>query len=254
MKLRKKTAIITGGAGGIGAQTGRLFLEEGANVVLFDREGSSLARVAEGLDRERVELCEGDVSNPEDVERCFSIAARRFGGPDIVFANAGIEGRVCPLAEYPVTDFDQVMAVNVRGVWLTIRAAARAFQDQRGGAIIATSSVAGLVGAAGLSAYVASKHAVIGIVRSAALELAALGVRVNAINPGPIENRMMRSIEEQSSPAAPQEVKQGFEQRVALGRYGTNEEIARLALFLASEESSYCTGSVFVADGGFTAT
>lgn len=253
-RLDGKTAIITGAAGGIGAATARLFLEEGANVTLVDLEEQALHAVAQPFDSARVLTIAADVSNPEDVDRYVGATVARFGRLDVLFANAGIEGRVCPLVDYPVADFDRVLAVNVRGVWLAIRAAARQFQKAPGGSIIATSSIAGLIGSPGLSAYVASKHAVIGMVKAAALELAALGVRVNSVNPGPIENRMMRSIETQAAPSAPEQVKQGFEGQVAMKRYGTNEEIAKLALFLASDDSSYCTGGVFVADGGFTAT
>ncbi len=122
-----------------------------------------------------------------------------------------------------------------------------------GGSIVITSSVAGLVGSPQLAAYVTSKHALIGLARASALDLASDHIRVNTVNPGPIDNRMMRSIEEQIAPGQGGTVKQGFEQKVALGRYGTNQEIAQLALFLASDDSSYCTGSVFVADGGFVA-
>lgn len=253
-RLQGKTALITGAAGGIGAETARRFLEEGANVVLVDRSEADLRKLADTIDENHVALASADISQPKDVERCFALAEERFGGVDIVFANAGVEGRVCPMMEYPLADFDRVIAVNVRGTWLTMRAAARAFQKKGGGNIIATSSVAGLIGSPGLSAYVASKHAVIGMVKSAALELGPLGIRVNSINPGPIDNRMMRSIEQQAAPDTPEAVKQGFEGKVAMGRYGTNEEIANLAVFLASDESSYCTGGVFVADGGFTAT
>jgi NAD(P)-dependent dehydrogenase (short-subunit alcohol dehydrogenase family) len=143
--------------------------------------------------------------------------------------------------------------VNVRGAFNSIRASAPAIGKRGGGAILVTSSVAGLVGAGGLVPYVTSKHAVMGLVKAAAVELAALKIRVAAINPGPIENRMMRSIEEQAAPGAASAVKAGFEAKVPLGRYGTNEEIANLALFLASDEASYCTGNAYVADGGYVA-
>lgn len=251
-KLNGKTAIITGAAGGIGAAVARSFLSEGANVTIVDLDRAAVDQVAQSLESNRVLAVAADVSKAEDTERYVSETLARFGGLQVLVANAGIEGRVCPMADYPLEEFDRVLSVNVRGVWLAIRTAARHFKQHPGGSIIATSSVAGLIGSPGLSAYVASKHAVIGIVKSAALELAPFGVRVNSINPGPIENRMMRSIENQAAPDAPEQVKQGFASQVALGRYGTNEEIANLALFLASEDSSYCTGSVFVADGGFT--
>ena len=177
----------------------------------------------------------------------------RFGGLDIVFANAGTEGRVAPIAQYPVEDFDRVLAVNVRGPFLAIKSAVPEMAKRGGGSIIITSSVAGLIGSPGLSAYVASKHATIGLAKTAAAELAPMGIRGNTIDPGPIDNRMMRSIEEQAAPGHGADVKQGFLGMVPMKRYGTNEEIAQLALFLASASSSYCTGASFVADGGFVA-
>lgn len=140
----------------------------------------------------------------------------------------------------------------MRGVFLCIKHAWPHLVARKGVAI-ATSSVAGLIGSPGLSAYVASKHAVLGLVKTAALEGGPLGVRVVGISPGPIENRMMRSIEDQAAPGHGDAVKQGFEGLVAMRRYGTNEEIAALATFLASSDAAYCTGSTYLADGGFVA-
>ena len=122
-----------------------------------------------------------------------------------------------------------------------------------GGSMIAMSSIAGLIGFPGQAPYVASKHAVYGLVKTAALELGESKIRVNAIGPGPIDNRMMRSVAEQTAPGAPDEVRTGIEGMVAMKRYGTNEEVANLAVFLASDESSYCTGGFYTIDGGFTA-
>jgi NAD(P)-dependent dehydrogenase (short-subunit alcohol dehydrogenase family) len=158
-----------------------------------------------------------------------------------------------PIVDYPIAELDRVLAVNVRGPFLGIQAVAPIMSRRGGGSIIVTSSVAGLVGSRGLSANVASKHAEVGFVKTAACELAPAGIRVNALNPGPIENRMMRSIEEQASPGHGEQVKKGFLGMVPMSRYGTNEEMAQLALFLAGADSSYCTGAVFVADGGFVA-
>lgn len=150
-------------------------------------------------------------------------------------------------------DFDRVLSVNVRGVWLGIKYAAPKIAERKGGSIVITSSVAGLVGALGIGPYVASKHAVVGLAKTAALELAAANIRVNTIHPGPIENRMMRSLEQQASPNDPSVIKGMYQAMIPFGRYGTNEEIAKVALFLASDDSSFCTGSAFVADGGLVA-
>lgn len=252
-KLNDKVAIVTGATGGIGAATAELFLAEGARVLLVDLKPEPLEQLARRLG-ERAAWVAADVSKEADTQRYVQEAVSRFGGVDVLFANAGIEGVFKPLTQVSVEEFDRVLAVNVRGVWLGIKHAAPQMATRGGGSIVVTSSVAGLVGSSGLAPYVTSKHALIGLAKSAALELAGQKIRVNTLNPGPIENRMMQSIETQANPADPSVVKTGFVTQVPLGRYGTNEEMARLALFLASEDSSFCTGAVFVGDGGFTAS
>jgi NAD(P)-dependent dehydrogenase (short-subunit alcohol dehydrogenase family) len=252
-RLKGKVAIVTGAANGIGKATAELFVREGAKVVLADRDRSVL-EVARALGEREAAGIVADVSSEADTIAIVNRALERFDGVDILFANAGIEGTVAPLASQTVEDFDRLMAINVRGTFLGIKHAAPRIAARGGGSIVVTSSIAGLIGSAGLAPYVASKHAVIGLVKSAAIELAPLGVRINTVNPGPIENRMMRSIEEQAAPGAAAAVKEKFLGMVPLHRYGTNEEIARLVLFLASDEASYCTGNVYVADGGFVAS
>ena len=252
MKLNNKVALITGAAGGIGEATARRFVAEGASVVLVDREQSSVHELAQSLGDKAAAIV-ADASSPDDVARAVEQTIVRFGGLDIYFANAGIEGMVRPLVDYPVEKFDRVLSVNLRGAFLGIKYGAPAIAKRGGGAILVTSSVAGIVGSSGLGPYCATKHGVIGLVKTAAIELAPLKVRVVAINPGPIENRMMRSIEAQAAPGAPEAVKSGFEKMIPMGRYGTNDEIASLAAFLASSEASYCTGATFLADGGFVA-
>lgn len=251
-KLDGKVAIVTGGSGGIGLATARRFLDEGARVLLVDLSAEALQAAARELG-ERAAWLTADVSRVEDTQRYVKEAVTRFGGIDVLFANAGVEGVVSPLTQTSVEDFDKVIGVNVRGVWLAVKFAAPEIAKRGGGSIIVTSSVAGVVGSPGLSPYVTSKHAVMGLVKCAALELASLNIRVNTVNPGPIENRMMRSIEKQANPADPAVVKAGFLTKVALGRYGTNEEIANVVTFLASDESAYVTGTSIVADGGFVA-
>lgn len=157
------------------------------------------------------------------------------------------------LHDYPVDVFDKVLAVNIRGAWLGLRYVIPEMQKRKGGSIVITSSIGGLIGYPGLSAYVTSKHAAVGMMRSAALECAPLGIRVNTVNPAPIETRMMRSLEQQAAPDAPDQARQAFADLVPAGRYGTPEEVAQLMLFLASDESRYCTGGVYTVDGGFTA-
>jgi 3alpha(or 20beta)-hydroxysteroid dehydrogenase len=251
-RLEGKVAIITGGSGGIGLATAREFVKQGARVFLVDLALEPLAAAANEFG-DRAAFALADVSSADDTQRYVRDAVSRFGGVDIVFANAGIEGAVRALTETSIEDFDRVMSVNVRGAWLAIQHSVPVLTKRGGGSIIVTSSVAGLVGSAGMSPYVTSKHAVMGLVKCAALELAPLGIRVNSVNPGPIENRMMRSIERQANPNDPTSVKDGFLSKVALNRYGTNEEIANVVVFLASDESGYCTGTHIVADGGFVA-
>jgi NAD(P)-dependent dehydrogenase (short-subunit alcohol dehydrogenase family) len=155
--------------------------------------------------------------------------------------------------------FDQVMAVNVRGVWLGLKYVIPAMRERGGGSIVITSSTAGIGGTAGMSAYTTSKHAVIGMMRTAAIECAPLGIRVNTVNPAPIETRMMRSLEEMRVAAADdsevtvERTKKAYSARIPLQRYGDPEEVAKLMLFLASEDSSYCTGGVYMVDGGRSA-
>jgi NAD(P)-dependent dehydrogenase (short-subunit alcohol dehydrogenase family) len=251
-KLDGKVAIVSGAAAGIGRASAELFVREGARVLLVDRD-ERVEEVARALG-ERAASVVADVSSEADTVRYVGRCLEHFGGIDVLFANAGVEGTVAPITALPVEALDRVLAINVRGPFLAIKHAAPKIAERGGGSIVVTSSVAGLIGSPGLAAYVASKHAVIGLVRSAALELADAKIRVNALNPGPIDNRMMRSIEEQAAPGAGDAVRQGFEQKVPLHRYGTNEEIARFALFLASDDASYCTGNLYVADGGFLAS
>lgn len=250
-KLDGKVAIVTGAAGGIGYATAKLFVQEGARVLLVDRDEQRLAAIASELGP-KTSFFSADVARVEDSQKYVAAAVERFGRLDVLFANAGVEGHVGSLTELAPEAFDNVIAVNVRGVFLSLKYAIPHIAKQAGGSIVITSSIAGLIGSPGLSAYVTSKHAVIGLMRAAAIETAAQGIRVNTIHPGPIDNRMMRGIEGQLAPGNELEVKRGFEGQIPLARYGTNEEIARLALFLASDDASYCTGGVFVADGGFT--
>ncbi len=253
-RLVDKVAIVTGATGGIGRAAAARFVAEGARVVITDRDPDALGIAANELGAgEKVTWVAGDVANPATAARAVELALAKFGALHVLFANAGTEGRVAPLVEQEPEDFERVFQTNVVGVFNFLKHAAPAIGRFGGGSIVITSSVAGVIGSPGLGPYIASKHAVIGLMRTAAAELASLGIRVNTVNPGPIENRMMRSIEGQAAPGHGDAVKAGFTKQIPMGRYGTNEEIAALAAFLASSESSYCTGSVFFADGGFTA-
>lgn len=250
-KLKNKTAIITGGAGSIGKTTAGLFLEEGAKVLLVDLDEDALKQAVKELNNENVSYCKADVSDKDSVAHYVDEAKKAFRTVDIFFNNAGIEGVVKPVTEYPEEVFDKVMAVNVKGIWLGNKYTVPLMAD--GGSIIMSSSVAGLSGTPNVSAYVASKHAVIGLMRSLTLEVANRKIRVNTINPSPVDNRMMRSLEEGFAPGQGNEAKKGFEQTIPLGRYASPEEIAHLVLFLASDDSQFITGTTQVIDGGMNA-
>ena len=258
-RLAEKIAVITGGAGGIGQAVARQFTAEGARVVLVDREEAALQSVVRSLGEDVASYVVADVTQPEQVQSYVNEAVQRWGGIDILLANAGIEGIVSPIPDYPVDMFEQVMAVNVRGVWLGLKYVIPVMRERGGGSIVITSSTAGIGGTAGMSAYTTSKHAVIGMMRTAALECAPMGIRVNTVNPAPIETRMMRSLEEMRVAAADdsevtvERIKQSSSARIPLQRYGDPEEVAKMMLFLASDESSYCTGGVYMVDGGRSA-
>lgn len=258
-RLGGKVAVITGGAGGIGRATARLFLEEGARVLLVDLNEAALQDTVQTLGSKEVSYMAADITQPEPVQKYVNTAVERYGGVDVLLANAGVEGVVQPITDFPIDVFDQVMAVNVRGVWLSLKYVIPVMQSRGGGSIVITSSVAGIRGTPGLSAYNTSKHAVIGLMRVAALECAPMGIRVNTVNPAPIETRMMRSLEEMRASVSEdasmtvEQVKQASASRIPLQRYGDPQEVGRLMLFLASDESSFCTGGVYMVDGGISA-
>lgn len=247
-RLKDKVAIITGGAGGIGIATAKMFLEEGAKVVIVDISKEVLEKASYELNHENLSYCVADVSKAKDTEKFVETTLEVHGKIDIFFANAGIEGTSKPIAEYPEEIFDRVIAVNLKGVWLGCKHVIPKMTE--GGSVIITSSVAGLKGFAGLGAYVTSKHAVVGIMRVAAQENAARKIRVNTVHPGPVNNNMMRRLEKDMSPGSPNDIMKGFEAAVPLKRYAESSEIAAMVLFLASDESKYITGTTHVVDGG----
>jgi len=251
-RLNGKVAVITGGAGGIGRAAGALFAAEGAAVLLVDRDEAALQEAVRGIGSNRVSYFVGDVTSAADNAAMIACATERYGGVDVFLANAGIEGDVRPITEYDEARFDQVIAVNVKGVFLGLKSAIPAMKARGGGSIVITSSVAGVKGAAGVAPYVTSKHAVVGMMRSAALEGAPFNIRVNTVNPSPVETRMMRSLESGFGPENAEAAKARIAAGIPLQRYGTPEEIAKVMLFLASDDSAWVTGSVYMADGGNT--
>lgn len=253
MRLENKVAVITGGAGGIGEAAAKRFIAEGANVLLVDLDEDALEAACGRIGSNRVSFLVGNVTRAEDNQAMIDTATERYGGVDIFLANAGIEGDVASLLDYPEQRFDELMAINVKGPFLGLRAAVPALRKRGGGSVIITSSIAGIKGAPSLAPYVTSKHAVIGLMKSAAKEFAAEGIRVNTVNPSPVNTRMMRSIEQGLNPDQPEEAQQMMAAGIPMQRYAEAEDIANLMLFLASDESTFITGSVYMADGGSVA-
>lgn len=249
-RLENKVALITGGAGSIGITTAKLFIEEGAKVVLVDLDEESLKKAVGELGP-GVAYVAADVTQAEDVKKYTEAAVKQFGKIDIFFNNAGIEGVVKPITEFPEEVFDKVMAVNVKGVFLGCKYVLPHMND--GASMIITSSVAALGGTPDFIAYVTSKHATVGIMRTAALEAAARRIRVNSIHPSPVNNRMMRSIEEGFTPGNAAEMQKAFAAGIPLGRYAEPLEIAKLVLFLGSDDSQFISGAQYVIDGAMNA-
>ncbi len=250
-RLENKVAVITGGAGSIGKTTAKLFLENGAKVLLVDLKEDDLKKVVDELGSKDVKYSAADVTKAADVQRYVNDAVKAFGKIDIFFNNAGIEGVVHPTVDYPEEMFDKVIAVNVKGVFLGNKYILPQMND--GGSIILTSSVAGIAGSPNVTAYIASKHAVVGMMRNLAMEVAPRKIRVNTINPSPVDNRMMRSLEAGYAPGDAENAKKSFEHAIPLGRYAEPIEIAQLVMFMAGDESKFITGTTQVIDGGMNA-
>ena len=248
--VNNKSIILTGGAGDIARVAAARFIEGGARVLLVDIDEAALESTTASLGSNQVSYCVADVTDEDDTAAYIEAAVSRHGGVDVLLANAGIEGMVAPLPEYDSGMFDKVMAVNVRGVFLGLKHVFPVMAGGGGGSVIITSSVAGASGSPGISAYNASKHAVIGLMRSAAREGGPLNIRVNTINPAPIEGRMISSLENGMMPDGADEVREGMQARIPLGRYGLPADVANLMLFLSGEESRYLSGAVYMVDGG----
>jgi NAD(P)-dependent dehydrogenase (short-subunit alcohol dehydrogenase family) len=254
--FKGKVALITGAGNGIGRAAAISFAANGAKVVIVDRDidaGEATAGILRQRGGEALFVA-ADVTKSAEVQNYVKATLDAYGSIDCFHNNAGIEGSVAPTAEYDEDMFDRVMAINVKGVFLGLRHVLPVMIAQGRGAVVNTASVAGLVASPGMPAYVASKHAVIGLTKTAAGEVARAGVRVNAVCPGPIDTRMIHSLEAMVSPDDPGGVGSRYQQNIPLGRYGTAEEVANLVLFLSSDLASNITGAHYVVDGGRTAT
>ncbi len=252
-KLDGKVAIVTGGAGGISGAAAKLFAEEGGQVMLVDLDEAALQGVVAEIGAEKAAYTVADVADAAQTKAYVAATVERFGGIDIALLNAGIEGRITSIVDYPEEMFDKVIDVNVKGVFLGLKSIMPEMDKRGQGGIVITSSTAGIRAVGGMSAYVTSKHAVIGLMRTAAMEGAVIDIRVNTVNPSPIDTRMMTSIEEQSGLPVSDRSNRPMARHTPLQRYGEPEEVAKLMLFLASDDSSFCTGGVYMVDGGVSA-
>ncbi|MGW1785643.1 SDR family NAD(P)-dependent oxidoreductase [Streptomyces sp. NPDC002143] len=246
--LAGKVALVTGAASGIGASTARRLSAEGAQVVLVDRDAAGAGSVAKELPGDTLALG-GDIGSDDDMTSVFDRAASRFGHVDLYHLNAGIAGEVATFEALATEDFDEVIRINLRGVFLGLKHAFRVLHAQgTGGSIVLTSSVAGIRGAPRMPAYSASKHGIIGLAKSGAVEGAAMGIRVNAVAPGLIDTAM------QTGPGGVGGSTPGPGTLTnPSNRLGTADEVAALVVFLLSDEAPFITGTIVAIDGGATA-
>jgi 3-oxoacyl-[acyl-carrier protein] reductase len=252
MRLAEKVALITGAGSGMGRAAGLLFSSEGARVAVVDideRAAAATARDIAAAGGKAIPV-RADVSRAQDAQAMVAATIEKFGIPNILYNNAGIEGESAFMAQMSKEGFDRVIAINLRGVWLGMKYALPHMVKNGGGSIINTASVAGLVAIRGATAYCAAKAGVIALTRVAALEYGRYNIRVNCICPGTIDTPMVRRVQQQSEGELPQRAL--GPSAAVLSRAAQPEEIARVALFLASDDASFATGAPFIIDGGWT--
>lgn len=250
--MKDRVCVITGGAGSVGQASARVLLDAGARVWLVDRDETKLRAAAAAIGAEvgsEVGYSVADVADSAQTRAYLEAARARWDRPlDFLFCNAGINGAIAPISDYPEAVFDAVMSVNVRGAFLALKHGFPLLAD--GASVLINASVVAVTADPGIAAYATSKHALVGLMRVAAKEGAARGIRVNVIAPGPIANDFQSDIEQRLSPIVGRDATQMLDGMIPLGRHGLPEEVAQMALFLASPRSSFSTGGVFMADGG----
>jgi NAD(P)-dependent dehydrogenase (short-subunit alcohol dehydrogenase family) len=250
-RLAGKVAFITGAAGSIGAATARRFAGEGARLVLADLEEEPLNALAAELGGDDVAVAAvTDVTDSAQVRAGVALAVERFGGLDVAFANAGVFGTHASVTDYPEDEFAHVIKVNVLGVFHTAKHTLAVMND--GGSLVITSSVVGLTSAPRIAAYATSKHAVIGLMRTAAKEVAERGIRVNTVHPGPVDNEFQHRIEVDATGEDEDTATKIFNGMIPLARHASPEEVASTVLFLASGDSTFVTGHTLTVDGGMS--
>ena len=247
-----RVAVLTGAARGIGAAALNALLREGYHIAAIDQDGECLKAVLSQYPSDRVLLLAADAADRSAIRECIAKTADHFGRIDVAVFNAGVAGPSAPIASYPIEQFDRVLQVNVYGPWHGIQAVVP-YMKSGGGSIVMTSSINGIRGFATFAGYAASKQAVMGMTRTAAIDLARHGIRVNSVHPGLTDTRMMNDVENTVAPGNPADARNAFAAFVPLARYGTPAEVANVIAFLASNKASYVTGAAYIVDGGFTA-
>lgn len=247
MELKNKVAIITGAASGIGESTALLFAKEGAKLILTDINSEKGERLVEAIKNDGGEavFLKADVSLPEASEETVELALEKFGKLDIAVNNAGIGGATVPVGEYEPDEWNRVLGINLSGVFYGMRYQIPAMLKAGGGSIINVASILGSVGFAYSAAYVAAKHGVLGLTKTAALEYSANGIRINSVGPAFIKTPLLDNLDE--------DLLESLVAKHAIGRMGEPEEVAQLHLWLASERSSFATGAYYPIDGGYLA-
>lgn len=252
MFVEGKVAVVTGAAGEIGAAIARQFIAGGARVALLDSNGAKVREIADQLGK-GASWHECDISDAQSMEQTIAAAEAAHGRIDIGALNAGISFPRQSLVETDASSYDRIMAVNARGVFLGLKYLFPAIKRQGGGAVVVTASTEGLRGNSGLSAYVASKHATVGLAKTAAIEWAEHNIRVNCVNPGPVDTAMIRALEQKALDAGIADIRERGVSIIPMKRFATADEIAKCVRFLASDDASYATGATYLLDGGMLA-
>jgi NAD(P)-dependent dehydrogenase (short-subunit alcohol dehydrogenase family) len=247
-RLDGKVALITGGESGIGLATARLFVTEGARVHLAGLHKDQLAGASDDLGADAASWSVTDVTEEDQVIAALAQATDRFGHLDVLVSNAGISGPIVPITEFPTEDFRRVLDVHILGAFLMLKHGLPVMRD--GGSVIITSSIVGLTSASGIAGYATAKHGQVGLMRTVAKEAVSRGIRVNTIHPGPTDTLFQQDIEVRATGVAAADAARIFDGMIPMGRHATPDEIARSVLYLASDDSSFVTGTTLSVDGG----
>lgn len=248
--MDNKVCIVTGAAGSIGLASTSILLREGAKVMMVGRNEDKLIKSLEAInaDEKNVAIVKANVADAGDTRNYIDKTVEKWGKIDVLFSHAGISGVIKPITEYPEDLFDEILSINIRGTFLACKYALPQMND--GASIIITSSIMGVTADPGVCGYSTTKHALIGLCRTVAKEVAARNIRVNILAPGPIDNTFQADIEERLTEIVGEDGTEMLNRMIPLGRHGKAEEVAQMLLFLASNQSSFSTGSIFFSDGG----